>query len=76
MGTKARLTEMMNLRLKRHRSDVLCYLRVGTEFPTSFPFILPFLYSLNGGENLQDALGMELDKPYLGAIDYYVVDIL
>ena len=35
-----------------------------------------YQYSLNGGENLQDALGMELDKPYLGAIDYYVVDIL
>ena len=35
-----------------------------------------YQYPLNGGENLQDALGMELEEYYLGAIDYYVVDIL
>jgi hypothetical protein len=35
-----------------------------------------YQYSLIGVENLQDALGMELEEYYLGSIDYYVVDIL
>ncbi|MFQ6041121.1 MAG: hypothetical protein ACE5PV_09720 [Candidatus Poribacteria bacterium] len=35
-----------------------------------------YQYPLNGDENLQDALGMELEEHYLGAIDYFVVDIL
>ncbi|MBM3239744.1 hypothetical protein FJZ31_25960 [Candidatus Poribacteria bacterium] len=35
-----------------------------------------YQYSLHDSENLQDALGMELEEHYLGAIDYYVVDIL
>jgi len=35
-----------------------------------------YQYSLDDGEDLQDALGMNLEEYYLGAIDYYVVDIL
>ncbi|HIE30392.1 TPA: hypothetical protein EYP66_24290 [Candidatus Poribacteria bacterium] len=35
-----------------------------------------YQYPLDGGEDLQDALGMELEEHYLGSIDYYVVDIL